>query len=643
MLVQNRIVMPAMGMGFGFDEEGCTTAQLDGFLAERARNGPGMIVCSGGAVQESGAPDPKEANVLHMWEDRVIPSLARTAKAIRQYDVKAGLQLGHMGLQATRSQVVGPSSVSVLGRPVGVSRAMSRTELGSCIEAFGAAACRCREAGLDFVEIHGAHGYLISEFLTPCFNRRNDEYGGSFENRIRFLVEVVRAMRDRVRSDISIGVRVNGDDFMKEGGWTLADACRLAPILEGEGVAYLSISGGNYGTFPLIIPPMYERQGSFVYLGEEVRRHVSIPVIVRGRIKDPVMADAIVGEGRADLVAMGRAQIADPDIVGKARRGKVADIRPCLAECRGCSGALFRGGEASCSVNPRIGREHLVKEVKGERRTAVKRVMVAGAGCAGLEAARRSAFAGHEVVLCETRGWVGGQLRLAARIPERREMADILPWYERQLATLGVRVRLNTTVDEHLLSRERPDVLIVAAGSLPAAPVGFVRGFENVANIEVVTADQLLEEDMPVGDSILVIGGDQIGLQVADYLAEMGKQVQVVERGEHFAQKMAVEDRFYLVSRTVAKGVQRYKGVSSVEIQPTDVVVVATGERRMMLSELDTIVLAADRYPNSGLSQIAADHGIEAHIIGDASGTAGEDEGTVLAAIASGYELGRRL
>jgi NADPH-dependent 2,4-dienoyl-CoA reductase/sulfur reductase-like enzyme len=501
------------------------------------------------------------------------------------------------------------------------------------------------KVGFDFVEIHGGHGYLINTFLTPFYNRRTDEYGGSFENRIRLLLEITRAVRQRIGAKPPIGVRVNGDDFIGQGSWNLSDLSRLAPILEKETVDYVSISAGasTMGTLHYTVMPMYQEQGVFSHFSEEIKKHVSIPVAIVGRIKDPVMADRLVAQKKADLVAMARAQIADPEMVEKARNGDMADIRLCLADCLGCIEGILRHGEATCTVNPRLGREYLIQEVEGEKKATARRVLVAGAGPAGLEAARRAAFAGHKVTLCESRGWIGGQMKLASMMPQRSEIGDIIPWYERQLHKLGVEIRLNVTVDTELLDRIKPDVLVIAAGSLPEVPLGFVDGLSHIRDIEVLMIDELVEDARVTGDTVLVVGGDQIGLQVADHLAEKGKAVTVVERAAHFGEKLANADRRFLTGRLIDKGVKRYKNVERVDIQPTDDVWMVCGGKRERLPGIDTIVLASERRPNIFLSELADRKGIEKHIIGDAGGVAGEGQGTIMAAIATGYDVGRRI
>jgi len=435
-------------------------------------------------------------------------------------------------------------------------------------------------------------------------------------------------------------VRLNGDDFIPQGSWGMEDLCRLAPILEQEGAAHLHLSCGTstYGTLDYLIAPMYVEQGARTIYSEEVKKLVSIPVITVGRVKDPIMADRIIREGKADLVAMARAHLADPEFVSKAREGRISDIRFCLGDCLGCIENILKTGESSCTVNPRVGREYLIKEIQGDKRASTKKVLVAGAGCAGLEAARRAAFAGHQVVLCEQRGWIGGQLRLAARMPKREEIGDIVPWYERQLNRLGVEIRLNTEVDEDLMDEIKPEVLIMATGSTPQVPQGDIYGLENVENIELLMADELIEEDRLTGDTVLILGGDQIGYQLADYLTEGGKQVYIAERNPHFAQKMAQADRFFLKKRLAGKRITKHAEVQKVEIEPRDQVWVVTAGKRERLPEVDTIVFASERRSNKFVAVIADKKGIKTIAVGDANGVAGEGQGTVMAAIASGYD-----
>jgi len=428
------------------------------------------------------------------------------------------------------------------------------------------------------------------------------------------------------------------------------DLCQLAPILEKEGAAYLNITCGtsNYwmcgpGSVEPMIAPMYVDQGDRVRFAEGVKKTVSIPVATVGRIKDPVMADQIIQDGRADLVAMARAFLADPEYVEKARNGNIDDIRPCLGDCLGCIENIFRYGQSSCTVNPRVAREYQVRDVEGDKKTSAKKVLVAGSGPAGLEAARRAAFSGHNVVLCEKRGWVGGQMKLAAAMPKRVEIADIIPWYERQLNKYGVKVLLNTTVDEKVLEEINPDVVIVATGSLPQVPQGLIDGLRNVNSIEPMMADELIEDERLTGDSVLIVGGDQVGLQLVDHITEKGKRVFITQQGPDFAPRLATTDRYHLEQRLVQRDMKRYPETEKIEIKAGDEVWVVNAAGRENLPGIDTIVFAGERRPDRFLVEIAEKKGIETIIIGDANGVSGEGQGTIMAAIAAGYDAGRQI
>ncbi len=644
MEVMNRVVTPAMEPGFGIDD-GCPLPEHTAFVVERARNEPGMIVTGAAAVHPSGVTGPRLMGQIHLWEERVFPSLEKMVKAVHRYDVKFGAQLNHGGLNHLPEQSVCPSVIPEMQRARMSVREVTRSELREYSESFASAAARCAAVGFDFVEVHGAHSYLINEFLTPRYNRRTDEYGGSFENRIRFLLEVIREVKRKVGDSFPVGVRLPGDDFIGEAGWRIGDLCKLAPLLEKEGVAYISVTqaGIAFGTLHINIAPMYERQGAFTHFAEEVKRRVSIPVVTVGRIKNPMMADALVRNGKADLIAVGRAQVADPDWVAKARRGDLTDIRPCLAECLGCIEGILRYGKGSCAVNPRVGREHLVSDVQDDKKDRSTKVLVAGAGCAGLEAARRAAFAGHKVMVCESRGSIGGQVQLAARMPNREEIGDIIPWYQRQLNKLGVEIRLNTMVEDNLLEQFRPDVLVVATGSLPEVPLGFVEGLDCIEKIGLLMADSLIEGDGLTGDSVLIVGGDQIGLQIADYLAEKDRAIILVQNGTQWASKMSSNDRHYLIGRLIEKGVTMHRNVRKIHVLPYDDVWMVTAAGRAHLPGIETIVFAGERRPNTSLVEVAKTKGIDTRVIGDASGVHAEGQGTIMTAIAAGYDVGRML
>ena len=654
MRVANRLMMSGMSAGMILDKDGQVTPEMIAYYIERVRNGPGMAAIGAAAV----VPTPGEFKYpLPLYSDHIIPSLKRLVDAVHEYDTKFGVQLWDPGGTEGRPDrvLISPSGLSSNARATPesmrrgpVNRAMDVDEIARVVSYFAAAAARCERAGFDFVEIHAAHGYLISNFMTPLYNRRTDHYGGSFENRVRFLIEIVRAVKTVLGDRVALGVKVNGDDFLPSEGWTLDDTCRLAPILEAEGADYLNITAGVVGAPRLTIPPMYEPQGCYTYLAEAVKPLVSIPVGTIGRIKDPVMANDLVSKGKVDFVGMGRPMIADPDIVGKARRGELDEIRKCLADCRGCIDEHMRSAKrgsatTSCVVNPRMTRESVCIEVQGASRKNPKRVLVVGAGLAGLEAARRTAFSGHDVTLCESRGWLGGQIRLAAMIPGRMEIADMLPWYELQLAKYGVEVRLDTTVDAKLMDEIAPDVVFVATGSVPQVPQDMMQSLSNAVNLNIMMVDELLEKGLTPGRNVLVVGGDQIGIQAADYLCEGGRKVCVAEAHAHFAPKLAVHDRWYLLNRTDEKQVRRVKNVRNVEVGNGDSVWLVTDLGREHLPGIDTIVFASDRRSNRSVAEIAKSRDLKTHIIGDAFDVVSEDAGTIFATIAQAYDAARQI
>jgi NADPH-dependent 2,4-dienoyl-CoA reductase/sulfur reductase-like enzyme len=307
--------------------------------------------------------------------------------------------------------------------------------------------------------------------------------------------------------------------------------------------------------------------------------------------------------------------------------------------------AIKRGepGSTSCVVNPRMQRESVCIDIEGARKDAPRNILVVGAGLAGLEAARAAAFSGHHVTLCESRGWIGGQMRFAAMIPGRHEIGDIVPWYERQLAKYGVEIRLDTEIGVRELAALEPDLVIVATGSVPVIPQNMLHSVYNAGTVELAMIDDILEHGVAPGRNILVIGGDQIGLQAADFLSEGGSTVTVAEAGGKFAQKLAANDRWYLTARLIKKNVRRIKNVRAVEIDADENVSLVLDQGAELPPDIDMIVFAADRRSIRSVGEFAKDAGIETYTVGDARDVVTEDSGTIFANIAEAYDLARRL
>jgi 2,4-dienoyl-CoA reductase-like NADH-dependent reductase (Old Yellow Enzyme family) len=542
------------------------------------------------------------------------------------------MQIMHGGRQAYHDRKVAPSAIPAPALAKGTPRALRLDEIPLLVAAFGDAARRCREAGFDFIEVHGAHGYLISQFMAPNSNRRTDLYGGSFENRTRFILEVLRDIRVKCGPDFTVGIRMNGEDYIDD-GWGLDDALRLAPLLERNGADYLHVSAGVYGSRQLTIPSMYVEHGCFVHLAEAVKKTVAIPVVAVGRIKKPEMAAAIIRDGKADMVALGRSLLADPHWPEKVRNGSVRAIRPCIGCCLGCIHAVFQLEPGGCVVNPDVGREYLLpREI--EPAAAPRRCLVVGAGPAGLAAARMLALRGHAVTVCEQQPETGGALRLAAKPPGRSELLDILNYFVEELAGLKVDVRLNCAASEELLRETGADEVILATGSLPDTPM--IKGLYQT-DMQVCTVTELLEGSLEVGRQVLVWGGNQAALVLADELATRGKRVTVLNRKAHFAEEMSSNDRFYLRERLKRGGVTLFKNVN-VLFFLGDGARFRMAEQTMELNGFDSLVLADTFVSLREAANLMRRHPARVHFVGDASSPR-----HLMYAIGEGEELGRAL
>jgi 2,4-dienoyl-CoA reductase-like NADH-dependent reductase (Old Yellow Enzyme family)/thioredoxin reductase len=582
MTVKNRLMMSAMSINFGVDENCLVTDQLCEYLVERAKGGAGMMLVGGGSVHPGGQELP---DLPQMYNDDCIPSLKKMVKKVKEYDTRFGVQLMHGGRQSYLPQKVAPSAIPAPAVVKGPVRALEIDEIKNLVSCFGDSARRCREAEFDFIEIHGAHGYLINQFLAPNSNIRTDAYGGSFDNRIRFLFEIIEDIQKKTGPDFPIGIRINGNDYI-ENGWDLKSTARLAPLLEEKGVAYLHISGGVYGSTELTIPSMYTKQECFVHLAEEVKKHVSIPVVTVGRIKNPIHANDILKQGRADIISLGRSFLADPHYPNKAKQGKFSEIRPCIACCLGCIHAVLAKEPGSCVVNPDVGREYKIKDEK--KPDTVKQVIVVGAGPAGMAAARLFKLQGHNVVLCERKADSGGLLSLASRAPGRGELDDILAFFRNEIQRLDIDIRYNTELSLALIEEVNPDMVILATGSMPEMPL--IKGLFKT-NMDLVTCVDILDGKALPGEKIIVLGGGMTGLITADFLASQGKEVVVLNRKKSFAEEMASNDRYYLRERLKKGKVSLYKNVSIKSFSDNGVLFTVNNEE-VVLQHHDMVVIS---------------------------------------------------
>lgn len=614
---KNRILMSAMSINFGVDDDGYVTDQLIQFLCERAKGGAGMILVGGGNVHPAGMELP---TLPRLWDDGCIPALKELTAKIKQYDAKIGIQIMHGGRQCYLPQKVGPSAIPAPAVVKGTVRALEIHEIKEAVESFGDAARRCYEAGFDFVELHAAHGYLISQFLSKNSNIREDEYGGSFENRTRFLFEVIEDIKKKIAKDDPLGIRINGDDYI-ENGWDIEDSKKLAPLIEKTGVAYLHVSAGVYGSKELTIPSMYREQGCFVHLAKEIKKVVSIPVAAVGRIKDPKLAEKILKDGDADFIAMGRPLLADPYLPEKAKQGKFTEIRPCIGCCLGCIHAVLQREPGSCVVNPDVGREFRMNKKEtnsSEKPDTIFNILVVGAGPSGLACARHFAIRGHKVIVCEKKESSGGLLSLAAKAPGRGELNDILEFFSNELIRLNVKIEFNTPLSKELIEKINPDKVVLATGSMPDMPL--VKGLFQ-SDMAVLTCVDILEDGEDdredIKDNIIVLGGGMSALLTADYLAEKGKNVVVLNRKSGFATEMSSNDRYYLRERLKENSVKLIKNVSIAKFLKNGVVFKANNEEQT-IDNFDTVVIAEKMSPIREAAKLLKDSKREFHFIGDA-------------------------
>jgi 2,4-dienoyl-CoA reductase-like NADH-dependent reductase (Old Yellow Enzyme family)/thioredoxin reductase len=626
MTAKNRILMSAMSINFGVDERGHVTEQLTQYIGARAKGGAGMVLVGGGAVDPSGIELP---HLPRLWNDSCISSLTQMTTAVKPLGAKIGMQLMHGGRQSYHDQKVAPSPIPAPAVVKGIPKELTTEEIQLLVAAFGDASRRCLQAGFDFIEIHGAHGYLINQFLSPNANCRRDHYGGSFENRIRFLLEIIRDIKSKTAADFPVGIRINGQDYM-DNGWTLDDARRLAPMLEKEGADYLHVSAGVYGSTELTIPPMYVPQGCFLHLAEAIKKTVSIPVVGVGRIKHPDFAEQALREHQADVIALGRSLLADADWANKARKGRTDTIRPCIGCCLGCIHNVLALEPGTCVVNPDVGREY--QRMEEAATDPPQQVLVVGGGPAGMAAARMAALQGHQVLLWEEAGHLGGLARLAAMPPGRAEIADIISFYIRELSRLKVEIRLNVKLDPQSINAIAPQAVILATGSLPEVPL--IKGLFQT-QMEMATAVEVLASRQVVGSPVLILGGNQAGLVTADYLASQGKQVVVLHRGRHFAEELSSNDRYYLRERLTQQQVKLYKRVHIHEVF-NDGVSGRSGQTDLNLKGYDSIVIAEKMTPIRECIEMFKHMDLQPQVIGDA-----KTPRTLMFAISEAEEVAR--
>jgi 2,4-dienoyl-CoA reductase-like NADH-dependent reductase (Old Yellow Enzyme family)/NADPH-dependent 2,4-dienoyl-CoA reductase/sulfur reductase-like enzyme len=685
--LRNRIFFSPMGSNLA-EEDGSVGDRLHQYYVERAKGGAALVTMGSVSVGfPEGASNWRQEAIS---DDRFIPALRRLADDVHAHGAKLAVQLHHGGLLAMSDMLEGralacpskPRASKDSGdfpdvmldeeqakffEPYAKMGAVSYNPLteedfAHIVDLFAKAADRARRAGIDAVEIHAGHGYIFSSFLSPAHNQRSDEYGGSIENRARFLLRTIRAVRETVGPDFPVWMRFDSQEYLMSTGITLQDAIRVAQMAQEAGLDAIHISAhgdGNYGRTYSTGHATDIRNG-FVSNAAAIKAAVSIPVICPGRI-EPEDADSFIAEGKIDFITMGRKLLADPYLPRKLAEGKPKDVRPCVY-CYTCISSIFNSSHIMCAVNAMTGFE---TERQPQAPARIKTILVAGGGPGGMESARLLAQKGHKVILCEAGKELGGTARFAsvAYAPNQ----GVVDWLKRQVSSRLIDLRFNTKVTPELVKRLGADEVIVATGArrdMPAIPGNdrdFVFSGDDMRSLVLAQDMERLERKtssvtrtvmklgrltgltsrlevlragskmwMPIGETVVIIGGELVGLELAEFLGHRGRKVTVLEETSRVGKGLPLVRRFRVVAECQEAGV-------SLNTQAHDFVIgdhVVTytndiGQRRTIAA--DTVIVAKGATGDTSLADALAPLGLPVHLVGDCTGV-GYIEGAIRSA-----------
>jgi len=624
--IKNRILKAPQSTGMS-NMDGTVTDRLIRHYREIARGGTGLIVVEYAFVDKIAS---KSAHCqLGICDNEHIPGLAWLADIIKAEGARAGIQIEHCGRQKflgtkpikSSSQIPWPSLYQRVGLDA-VPEELTIEEIHQIVEDFGDAALRAVNAGFELIEIHGAHGYLLTNFFSPHTNKRNDWYGGSLENRMRIYVDIVRNIRKKIGSDFPLTIRLSGTDYEPD-GFKIDDTIELSKVLEKEGIDAIHVSGGDHHMMihqvtPMALPVCYN-----TWAAEAIKKEISIPVIASGSITLPEYAEDIISSGKGDFVGLGRPLWADQYWPQKANEGRAEDIRPCIRCNEGClERTFFRYKAVTCGINPTIGKEDMLEIDKADKK---KKVAVVGGGPAGMEAARVCALRGHDVTLFEKRK-LGGALHEAS-VPEFK--SDIRPFMQyliTQMNKLDVKIVEKEAIADDMKGF---DVVFVATGASPIMP-----NIPGIDNKGVVNALDVLNGTVEVGEKVVVVGGGLIGSETAIYLAEENKEVTIIEMLNEIMTDVATTDRLAYAERIKKDKINICTGEKVKELRDGNVITESN-----KAYEADTVIISIGLAPNNKLAkELESVDSLDLHIIGDCI-----KAGKIMDSIHTAYITARRV
>lgn len=607
MEVKNRFAVPAMDTKY-VNADGTVTRQFIDYWVARAKGGFGLL------ITECTAVDPKGVGgrLLQIWDDKFLPGLTEFVKEVHDNGAKVVPQLYHSGRQ-TIPELIGDTPVAPTAIPCTLNKSLPREmtteEVYQVIERFGDGALRAKKAGFDGVEIHGGHGYIVSEFMSTYYNKRFDEFGGSFLARMNFPVSVIRNIKEKCGEDFPVIFRLSSEELCP-GGRTLEETKMICKVLEKAGANAFDVSVANYYSFEYNVAASTCAPGWNLNNAEAIRKVVSVPVIGVSRLNDPAVCLNAIESGKADMVGLGRVSIADPEFPNKVKEGRVDEISPCCACNEGCVGHIFNPDpekKVNCVINPFTGREgELVLTPAKEK----KKVTVVGGGPAGLEAAWIAAKRGHDVTLYEKEAHLGGQYRIAAVPPYKYGISGQLAFLANMNKKYGVNVLLNTPYDCEKAGGE--DVIILATGGVPAIPP-----IHNIENVPYVHAVDLLDGKAMAGTNVLIVGGGLVGAETADFLGEHGSNVTIIDMLPEIGMNMQYGPLKFLKKRFAEYGVKEITSAKVTEMYEDGISYQQNGESKEIRG-FDTIVLASGVKSWNPLEEKLKGKVKELYVIGDA-------------------------